>query len=129
MVDTLHRLKNALCDRYAVDRAFPEMTGKQQVSTRGGRQPVWSADSGELFFVSADTLMVSAVTTGDNFSRSTPRPLFVSPDLLRSDLISYAVSPDGQRILYPAPNPDAPAREIHVVLNWFEELKAKGGRE
>ena len=25
------------------------------------------------------------------------------------------------------PNPDAPAREIQVVLNWFEELKAKVG--
>ena len=62
-------------------------------------------------------------------TRGQDAPLFVSPDLLRSDLISYAVSPDGQRILYPAPNPDAPAREIHVVLNWFEELKAKGGRE
>ena len=24
-------------------------------------------------------------------------------------------------------NPDAPAREIHVVENWFEELKAKVG--
>jgi tricorn protease-like protein len=107
--------------------SFPEMTGKQQVSTRGGRLPVWSADSGELFFVSADTLMVSAVTTGDNFSRSIPRPLFVSPDLLRRDLYGFAVSADGQRILYPAPNPDAPAREIHVVLNWFEELKAKVG--
>ena len=85
--------------------------------------PEWSADSGELFFVNADTLMVSDVTTGENFSYSTPRTLFVSSNFLQGWW--YAVSPDGQRILYPARNPDAPAREIEVVLNWFEDLKTK----
>ena len=69
--------------------------------------------------------MVSDVTTGDDFSYSTPRALFVSSDL-RQDWW-YAVSADGQRILYAARNPDAPAREIHVVLNWFEELRALAG--
>jgi hypothetical protein len=101
------------------------MTEKRQVSRRGGRPPSWSADSGELFFVSADTLMVSDVTTGDDFSYSTPRALFVSPDLRRW---WYAVSADGQRILYAARNPDASAREIHVVLNWFEVLRERMGR-
>ena len=54
-----------------------------------------------------------------------PEPLFVSAEFL--NLNQYAVSADGQRILLTAENPDAPAREIHVVLNWFEELKAKEG--
>ncbi len=71
--------------------------------------------------------MVSSVTTGDNFSRSTPRALFVSSNLPDADSYSYAVSPDGQRILFPAANPDAPAREIHVVLNFFEELRERLG--
>jgi hypothetical protein len=30
----------------------------------------------------------------------------------------------GERFLCPAPNPEAKAREIYVVLNWFEELEA-----
>ena len=107
--------------------SFPELTRRQQVSVRGGRYPEWSATSGELFFLNADTLMVSTVTTGNDFSRSTPRPLFVSSAFLRGDMWGYAVSADGQRILYPAPNPDAPAREIHVVLNWFEVLRALAG--
>jgi hypothetical protein len=88
----------------------------------GGRRPEWSAESGELFFLSGDTVMVTAVETGDAFRRSTPEPLFVSPDFA-TGVLWFAVSADGQRILYPASNPDAPAREIHVVLNWFEELK------
>ena len=108
--------------------SFPERTVKRRVSERGGRAPFWSADSGELFYMSADTLMVSEVTTGDNFSRSTPRSLFVSSDLSpTNEAYAYAVSADGQRILYAAPNPDAPAREIYVVLNWFEELRALAG--
>jgi len=103
--------------------SFPDLTGKRQVSMDGGRLPIWSDLSGELFFLKADTLMVSAVTTGDNFSRSTPRPLFVSSDLSVGGVWGFDVSDDGQRILYPASNPGAPAREIHVVLNWFEELR------
>jgi hypothetical protein len=42
----------------------------------------------------------------------------------------YDVSGDGQRflVLKDAPAPEgqrAPSPEIHLVLNWFEELKAK----
>ena len=35
----------------------------------------------------------------------------------------FGVAPDGQHFAILAPNPDSPAREINVVLNWFEELK------
>jgi len=106
--------------------AFPDMTRPQQVSRGGGRLPEWSAESDELFFINRDTLMVSDVSTGDDFSYSTPRALFASSDLLQQEWW-YGVSADGQRILLPAPNPDAPAREIHVVTNWFEHLKAMEG--
>ncbi len=106
--------------------SYPALAGKQQISVQGGRLPEWSARSGELFFVNQDTLLVSSVATQGGFDWTTPRPLFVSPDL-PSIVVGFAVTGDGQRILYPAPNPDAPARQIHVVLNWFEELKARAG--
>jgi hypothetical protein len=77
-----------------------------------------------LFFLSGDTLKVTEVTTGDGFGYTAPRPLFVSEDFARNPLW-YGVSPDGQRFLYPAANPAAPAREIHVVVNWFEELRGR----
>jgi hypothetical protein len=35
----------------------------------------------------------------------------------------YDVTPDGQRILLRLPNPDAYARGIDVVLNWFTVLR------
>ena len=104
--------------------SFPDLGGKQQVSQGGGRVPQWSAESGELFYLNEDTLMVATVNTGDGFDFSTPTPLFVRSDLISLDL-AFGVSADGQRFLYPAKNPDAAAKEIHVVLNWFEALRAR----
>ena len=77
---------------------------------QGGRSPEWSRESGELFYVNEDTLMASKVTLGNEISWSVPRPLFVSAEFRRFDLIGYAISADGQRILLTAENPDAPAR-------------------
>ncbi|MEJ2203975.1 MAG: hypothetical protein P8170_07685 [Gemmatimonadota bacterium] len=104
--------------------AFPGLNRKRQISRDGGRMPEWSLQSGELFYVTGDTLMVTEVTTGSSFLNTTPQPLFVSAGFASNELW-YAVSPDGQRFLYPAANPEAPAEEIHVVVNWFEELRGR----
>ncbi len=105
--------------------SFPSLQGRQQVSVNGGRWPRWSVQSAELFFRRGDTIMVSKVSTGDAFVREDlPRPLLAASG---SPEGGYDVSADGQRFLVAARNPDAPAREIHVVLNWFEEVKAKVG--
>jgi eukaryotic-like serine/threonine-protein kinase len=104
--------------------AYPALTGNQQISTTGGRTPVWSARSGELFFLKGDTVMATSVSTQPRLDWTTPRPLFARPDLSALDY-GFGVSADGRRFLYPARNPDAAPREIHVVLNWLEELKAR----
>jgi eukaryotic-like serine/threonine-protein kinase len=104
--------------------AYPALTGKQQISTTGGRTPVWSARSGELFFLKTDTVMATSVSTRSSLEWTTPRPLFARPDLAALDY-GFSVSANGRRFLYPARNPDASPREIHVVLNWFEELKGR----
>ena len=104
--------------------AYPAMTNKHQISTTGGRTPVWSARSGELFFLKRDTVMATSVSARPSLDWTTPRPLFARSDLAALDY-GFAVSGDGRRFLYPAGNPEASPREIHVVLNWFEELKAK----
>ncbi len=104
--------------------SYPQLAGKQQISMNGGRFPQWSARSGELFFVNSDTMMVSSVSTGAGFDWTTPQLLFSRPGI-SSIGFDFSVTADGQRFLYPAQNPDASAREIHVVLNWFEELRAR----
>jgi len=104
--------------------SYPQLAGKQQVSMNGGRFPEWSARSGELFFVNGDTMMVSSVSTGTGFDWTTPHALFVRHDISTIGF-DFSVTADGKRFLYPAQNPDASAKEIHVVLNWFEELRAR----
>ena len=104
--------------------AYPALTGRQQISKAGGRAPVWSARSGELFFLKSDTVMATSVSTQPSLDWTTPRALFARPDLAALDF-GFSVTADGRRFLYPARNPDASPREIHVVENWFEELKAR----
>ncbi len=36
---------------------------------------------------------------------------------------SYDISPDGSRFLMLEMAPDPPMNKLHVVLNWFEELR------
>ena len=59
-----------------------------------------------------------------------PRLLFETPRLVvtTTPLRGYDIAPDGRRFLF-LQRPDTPPApfpcEMHVVLNWFEELKAK----
>lgn len=105
---------------------WPGRRGKWQVSQNGGSFPRWAGRTGELFFLAGDTVMVTRAGTGAaGFAE--PRPLFAfgNGDLEQN---GFVVSPDGQRLLYPAPAPDAAASEIHVVLNWTELLRKLAAR-
>ena len=106
--------------------SFPELEAKQQVSSGGGLTPRWSSDGNALFFWRDSTLMTARILPGPNFQHEAPHALFVAPDI---NLVGpdYDVAPDGETFLISVMNPDARAREIHVVLNWFEELRANVG--
>ena len=45
--------------------------------------------------------------------------------LFEADFVEFEVARDGSRFLLLAPNPDARRAEIHVVLNWFTELRER----
>ena len=58
-------------------RTFPNVeAGRWQVSTMGGRYPVWSPDGGELFFVQGTQLMAATVRADTIFANDTPEVLF-----------------------------------------------------
>jgi len=99
---------------------YPSLDRKFTVSTRGGRDPVWSRDGRELFFRNGDIMMAAGVATSPSFS-ATPRELFrgqfdTEPGLSGSH--SYDVSPDSRRFLMIQ---SEPVTEIRVVLNWSPE--------
>ena len=115
---------------------FPEGTERQPVSVGTGQSPTWSVDGREILYLRApagppDAIMRVSIAGGDDDTE----PLVVgTPELLFDDTYfnrpggqrSYDVSPDDGRLLVIAGRPSSGVRtEVQVVLNWFEELKAR----
>lgn len=107
---------------------FPPTGTKNQIG-RGGR-PLWSRDGKELFFVPAPSrLMAVTVATEPTFTITNPVAVprgfgVAAPATPRTfdnmlDGRIVSVGPAGQ-----SQSGSAPA-QIRVVVNWFEELKAK----
>jgi len=99
---------------------YPGPGGKSQVSTDGGAQPRWNRNGRELFFRSGSKLMAVDVETGAVFRAGTPRMLF---EKASSD---YDVAPDGRRFIMLKPAATAAdTSELHVILNWFDDLRRR----
>lgn len=104
----------------------------QQVSTNGGVAPRFSHDGKRLFFRDAqDVLMAAAVDIRETEPKvSVPTKLF---DVKGSGPFAvlgwsgYEVSPDGGFLMIERTAWEREPRTIHVILNWAEELRAKGG--
>ena len=81
-------------------RPFPSgEEAKEQVSTEGGSEPIWSGN-GELFYRNGDKMMVVDIKTEPSLSVGTPRLLFEgSFDTMPIPLTNYDVTSDGQRFL------------------------------
>jgi serine/threonine-protein kinase len=109
-------------------QAFPGPGARRQVSTEGGRQAVWARNGREIFYRSGDMMMVVAVETEPSFSLSKPKALFEGRYAGGSEWKGYAnydVTADGQSFLMIRSEEETAPTEIHVVLNWAEELRAK----
>ncbi|CAN5724554.1 hypothetical protein BH18ACI5_BH18ACI5_15040 [soil metagenome] len=109
-------------------RPFGSTGDAIQVSSDGGSAPRWSPDGRELFYRRGDTFMAASVTSAaGTLTVADARKLFearAAPG--RSTFqAAYSVSPDGRRLLVLLQDPRAIPTQINVVLNWFEELKAR----
>jgi len=105
----------------------PRTAGKWQVSTTGGSQPRWARSGRELFYRSRPTggqVMAVDIEPSPTFRAGVPKPLFED----RYAAYSWDVSADGKRFLMlrgGATEEETPAAtaQLHVVLEWFEEIK------
>ena len=111
-------------------RPYPEPDVKWLISDEkeGGAEPVWSPDGTELFYRNADkVLVVSIQTTDQMLNAGKPRLLFEGPYVSHSTPPGYQycdISPDGKKFLMMKEEETAQDQsQIHVILNWFEELK------
>jgi dipeptidyl aminopeptidase/acylaminoacyl peptidase len=99
-----------------------------RMGEEGGHAPLWSPDGRKLFYMSpADSLMAVDVHT-------TPSVAFGNPVVLVPRTVHglavperrYDVTPDGRQLLLQVPDvTDSRSREVHIVLNWTEELKRR----
>jgi eukaryotic-like serine/threonine-protein kinase len=102
---------------------FPGPGPRVAVSTNGGLQPMWSRDGRELFYREGDWLMAVPIQL-DPFRVAGPRKLIEFPAQyynLDSNFADYDVAHDGHFLA--VRNDSVAPREIHVILNWSEELK------
>ncbi len=116
-------------------RPFPNVnSGRWQVSSGGGTKPVWARSGRELFYVDANGHLtaVPVQAAGSTFVAGNPTKLFEGRYFLGGPPHhTYDVSPDGQRFLMikdstaTEQTQNATPASLVVVLNWFEELKAR----
>jgi serine/threonine protein kinase/Tol biopolymer transport system component len=98
-------------------QSFPELTGKWQISTRGGSQPRWARAGKELFYLALDRKLVAvSYESADTFEIGKTEVLFETKLPPAADHHTYAVATDGRFLL------DTPVAEASVpltlVLNW-----------
>jgi serine/threonine-protein kinase len=103
-------------------RAYPGPGPVATVSTAGGTEAVWSPDGSELFYRTADELMVVAVDRTDGFRAGRPRVLF-SDSYLRGPQTFYDIAPDGERFVMVSRSGSGAQGTFVLVQGFSEELK------
>jgi eukaryotic-like serine/threonine-protein kinase len=117
-------------------QAYPAGAPRYQITAEGGMSPVWRRDGRELFYILEDpaaapdqstdvTMMVVQTVTTPAFTFSAPRALFTGSYAVNRPARAYDVTADGRHFFLLAPRERPPDRitHIHVVQNWFAELR------
>jgi serine/threonine-protein kinase len=111
---------------------YPGPGEKTRISTAGGSEPIWTANGRELLFRSGtldrQQLFAATIRSVSPFQVDVPRLVFEGKageyDSTAPNR-SWDVSADGQRflVLRAVQSTDKWVTEMHVVLNWTDELK------
>jgi Tol biopolymer transport system component/predicted Ser/Thr protein kinase len=111
---------------------FPATGAKYLIGS--GRDPIWSQDGQEiLFWQGGGEFVASSVSTHTSFTFGRPQPLPTGFLFGRPGPTNYDIAPDGRRFIGVVDaerdqSGSAAAPKIQVVINWFEELKARAPR-
>jgi hypothetical protein len=116
---------------------FPATGARYQVPKQQSLDfhPVWSPQGTELLYVpraNSGQMAAVSVRTQPTFGFGNPvsLPATVTGGRGTQQMRAHDVMPDG-RFIGPVPatatesNPSGPDTELRVVINWFEELKAR----
>ena len=105
--------------------------GLQQVSTGGGRMPLWSPDGRELFYwAPGGRMMAVQVDVGSSLVLHNPTVVFEGPYFAGNATTigrTFDISPDGERFLMiklptDSSQADDAGAQLRLVENWHQEL-------
>jgi eukaryotic-like serine/threonine-protein kinase len=97
---------------------FPGPGGEWQISTAGGRAPVWTRGGKEIVYQApGDEIMAVEVRTSPAFQAGIPRALFKT-HLRPPPGAQFDVTPDGERFLVNLKPGDQVSDPITLVQNW-----------
>ena len=107
---------------HVVLESFPEPGRRIQVTTTGGRRPVWTRDSTRVFYRDGDRFY---------FVRVEPGPAGGDPHVSAPELFAevagvrgFDVTPDGREIIAVWRPPDSGLQtQLKLATNWFAELE------
>jgi serine/threonine-protein kinase len=109
-------------------QSFPDPRVKRvKVSPSHGSEPMWPQGGRELVYREGEKVMAVSIDLATGAS-DPPRVLFSGPYPDNPGWTrprSYDVTPDGERFLLTKLPGEQPRPRVMVVLNWFEELRAK----
>jgi len=105
---------------------FPGPGDKYTISTSGGGEPAWSRGGKELFYRNGDQMMAVDVET-QPFRAARPKVLFTGRYLhtAAGRRTEYDVASNGDFVMLSVAEGDQAATQINLLMNWFEELKAR----
>ncbi|MEX1999199.1 MAG: hypothetical protein WD934_05885, partial [Gemmatimonadales bacterium] len=107
-------------------RAFPEAAGRWQVSTGGGTEPHWAMDGRTIYYRHSDTLYAVAVTSRPSFVVGRRRQVLTGNSQTSGFHTNYDRDASGRFVMLS--QSVSASTSVVVVLNWFEELRARAGR-
>ena len=101
---------------------FPVLAPAATASYPMGTETVPCGDGRELFYHTADSVMVVPVQTGETFRRGAPRRLFSIRPYIMGGFYNWDVTRDGKRFLIVkregSADSDPPPPQLIVTLNW-----------
>ena len=107
-------------------RVFVERWGgdrqQHQITDRVSMEPVWSADGQDLYFVDSTGVLMTTFSFGSTLTWADTRRLH-SGVFYNGSGRDYDVGPDGRIIVLEEAADTNESAQIHVVVNWLEELK------
>jgi serine/threonine protein kinase len=104
---------------------FPSAENRIQVSTDQGRNPAWSPDGRRLYY-RANIGAIMAVDVGAGSPPALSRPVEVARLPVAPPARGhFDVMPDGRLLMVDNESVGAITQELHIVVNWFTELRQK----